>query len=171
MTAEDIRVFVEPAIARFNDRDDRLGFLESYAPDVRLHGYPAGMDGHEGLKRFHASLWDAFPDAELGVEDTVVEGDRAALRYRLTGTHRGRYLGVAPTGRAIDVAGMMIVRVEGGRIVEEWHSPTELAILRALGVIEMSIAAPAAERDRREPPRASASAEAAALRLEEREDR
>ena len=102
MTAEDIRVFVEPAIARFNDRDDRLGFLESYAPDVRLHGYPAGMDGHEGLKRFHASLWDAFPDAELGVEDTVVEGDRAALRYRLTGTHRGRYLGVAPTGRAID---------------------------------------------------------------------
>ena len=49
-----------------------------------------------GLKRFHAALWDAFPDAELGVEDTVVEGDRAALRYRLTGTHRGRYLGVAP---------------------------------------------------------------------------
>ena len=136
---------------------------------MRLHGYPAGMDGHDGLKRFHAALWDAFPDAELGVEDAVVEGDRAALRYRLTGTHRGRYLGVPPTGRAIEVAGMMIVRVEGGQIVEEWHSPTELAILRALGVIEMSIAP--AERDRREPPRASASAEAAALRLEEREDR
>ena len=32
MTAEDIRVFVEPAIARFNDRDDRLGFLEPMPP-------------------------------------------------------------------------------------------------------------------------------------------
>jgi predicted ester cyclase len=169
MTAEDVRAFLQPAIARFNDRDDRLGFLESYAPDVRLHGYPAGMDGHEGLQRFHAALWDAFPDAELSVDEAVVEGDRAALRYRLTGTHRGRYLGVAPTGRAIEVAGMMIVRVDGGRIVEEWHSPTELAILRALGVIEMALTG-SGERPRREPPRASASAEAAALRLQERED-
>jgi|SRR4051794_40997170 len=166
-TAEDIRVFLEPAIARFNDRDDRLGFLDAYAPDVRLHGYPAGMDGHDGLRRFHAVLWDAFPDAALHVEDAVVEGDRAALRYRLTGTHRGPYLGVAPTGLSIDVAGMMIVRVDAGRIVEEWHSPTELAILRSLGAVEMSLSA---ERDRRSPPRHSASAEAAALRLEEREE-
>jgi predicted ester cyclase len=167
--SDDVRVVVGDAISRFNERSHREGFLDAYAPDVRLHGYPAGMEGHDGLRRFHRSLWEAFPDATLTVEDMVVEGDRAALRYRLAGTHRGPYLGVSPTGLPIDVHGMMVVRVAGGLVAEEWHSPTELTILRQLGAIEMSLTAGAPRRAPRDAPGHSASAEAAALRLEERE--
>lgn len=165
MTPDELRAVVTAAIERFNDRDDRERFLDAYARDVRLHGYPAGMEGHEGLRRFHRSLWDAFPDAAIAVEDVVAEHDRAALRYRLTGTQRRPYLGVSPTGLTIDVQGMMVVRVAAGLVTEEWHSPTELSILRQLGVIEVSLT------ERREPARGtghSASADAAALRWEER---
>ncbi|MEA2256015.1 MAG: hypothetical protein QOG35_2060 [Solirubrobacteraceae bacterium] len=167
--SDDVRAVVGEAISRFNDRSHRDGFLDAYASDVRLHGYPAGMEGHDGLRRFHRSLWDAFPDAALAVEDMVVEGDRAALRYRLTGTHRGPYLGVTPTARPIDVQGMMVVRVAGGLVVEEWHSPTELTILRQLGAIDISLTGRSTGSPRRDVPGHSASAEAAALRLEERE--
>ena len=168
MAADDIRTLAADAFARFNEGGDHAAFFDAYAPEVVLHGYPAGLQGHDGLRIFHEALWEAFPDARLTIEDLVVEGDRAALRYRLQGTHRGAYLGVAATGVSFDVEGMTLLRLAGGRVVEEWHSPTELAILRQLGAMKVEV--PGAGRGRAEPPRRSAAAEAAALRLEERQD-
>ena len=167
MGDDDIRGLAADAFARFNEREDRNAFFDAYDPDVVLHGYPAGLQGRDGLHAFHEALWEAFPDAQLAVEDLVVEADRVALRYRLQGTHSGNYLGVAPTGLAFDVEGLTLLRVADGRVVEEWHSPTELAILRQLGAVHANV--PHAGRERAEPPRRSASAEAAALRLDERE--
>src|ERR1700730_1797643 len=162
MAERDIRDVVREAFANFNESDNRSAFFRSYDRDVVVHGYPAGLDGHEGLERFHAELWHAFPDAQLSLEDMLVGGDRAALRYRLRGTHRGSYLGVAPTGIEIDVEGLMMLRFGGDRVVEEWHSPTELSILRRLGAVETKVALSATEA--RRPPRHSAAAEGAALR-------
>jgi predicted ester cyclase len=167
MGDDDIRALAADAFAHFNDRDDHDAFFDAYHQDVVLHGYPAGLQGHDGLRAFHEALWEAFPDVSLTVEDLVVESDRAALRYRLHGTHSGSYLGVAPTGLRFDVEGLTMLRVADGRVVEEWHSPTELAILRQLGAVQANV--PHAGRERGEPPRRSASAEAAALRLDERE--
>ena len=167
MGDDDIRALTADAFARFNDRDDHGAFFDAYHPDVVLHGYPAGLQGHDGLRAFHEALWEAFPDVRLTVEDLVVEIDRAALRYRLQGTHSGAYLGVAPTGLRFDVEGLTLLRIAQGRVVEEWHSPTELAILRQLGAVHANV--PHAGRERGEPPRRSAAAEAAALRLDERE--
>ena len=167
MGDDDIGALAADAFARFNDRDDHDAFFDAYDPDVVLHGYPAGLQGHDGLRAFHEALWVAFPDVRLTVEDLVVESDRAALRYRLQGTHSGAYLGVAPTGLSFDVEGLTVLRLAEGRVVEEWHSPTELAILRQLGAVQANV--PHAGRERAEPPRRSAAAEAAALRLDERE--
>jgi predicted ester cyclase len=167
MGDEDIRALAADAFARFNERENRDAFFDAYDPNVALHGYPGGLQGLDGLRRFHEALWEAFPDAHLTVEDLVVEGDRAALRYRLQGTHRGSYLGVAPTGVGFDVEGLTLLRVAHGRVAEEWHSPTELAILRQIGAVQANV--PHAGRERAEPPRRSAAAEAAALRLEERQ--
>jgi predicted ester cyclase len=167
MGDDDIRAVATDAFARFNESDRRDAFFDAYDPDVVLHGYPGAMQGLDGLRAFHEALWEAFPDARLTVEDLVVEDDRAALRYRLQGTHRGPYLGVAPTGLGFDVEGLTLLRLADGRVVEEWHSPTELAILRQLGAVQANV--PRAGRERGEPPRRSAAAEAAALRLEERQ--
>jgi predicted ester cyclase len=167
MSDDDIRALATDAFARFNESESRDAFFDAYDPDVALHGYPGVLQGLDGLRAFHEALWEAFPDARLTVEDLVVEGDRAALRYRLQGTHRGPYLGVAPTGLGFDVEGLTLLRLANGRVVEEWHSPTELAILRQLGAVQANV--PHAGRERGEPPRRSASAEAAALRLEERQ--
>jgi predicted ester cyclase len=166
-SGDDIRTLAADAFARFNDTGARERFFEAYDPEVVLHGYPAGLQGMDGLRRFHDALWRALPDARVTVEDLVAEGDRAALRYRLRGTHRGDYLGVAPTGLDVDVEGLTLLRIAGGRVVEEWHSPTELAILRRLGAIRADV--PLSGGERPQPPRRSAAAEAAALRLEEHE--
>jgi predicted ester cyclase len=165
MGGDDIRRLAVDAFERFNDVENREGFFEAYDPGVVLHGYPAELQGIEGLRAFYVALWEAFPDTRLTIEDLLVDGDRAALRYRMSGTHRALYLGIAPTGLRFDVEGIMVLRIAGGRVAEEWHGPTELSILRQLGAVRAEV--PRGGRERHEPPRRSASAEAAALRLEE----
>jgi predicted ester cyclase len=167
MAGDDLHIRAAEVFERFNDAANREAFFEAYDDGVVLHGYPAELQGIKGLRAFHAALWEAFPDARLAVEDLVVEDDRAALRYRMKGTHRGHYLGLPPTGLRFDVEGITLLRLADGRVVEEWHSPTELSILHQLGAVRADV--PHTGLERHEPPRRSASAEAAALRLEERQ--
>jgi predicted ester cyclase len=147
------------AIEAFHDRDRREQYLELYDPDVVLHGYPEGVEGLEGARRFYEQVWEAFPDADLTLEETVASGDRIAARYTLSG-HQVADLYGAPAGdRPITITGMVMLRFKAGRVVEEWQAAGSLDTV-------MRLAARAAEP---RPPRRSAFAEAAALRVEERE--
>ena len=52
----------------------------------------------------------------------------------MPGTHRGAFRGVAPTGAAVEIGVVDVVRVEGGRLAEHWGGPDLLDALRQLGV-------------------------------------
>lgn len=146
------------AVAAFNDPDDRDGFLRLYSPDVVLHGYPRGLEGFEGARRFHSQLWDAFPEARLSIEDVIASDDRLAVRYMLSGVQAGDFYG-APRSRATtNVEGMAWLRLEDSRAVEVWQSSGTLDTITRLSA-----------RAAKAPPRISASAEAAALRWQEQE--
>lgn len=77
----------------------------------------------------------AFPDSHHAVEDLIAEGDKVVTRFTWRGTHRGAFMGVPPTGRRVEVGGIWIHRLEGGRIVEgrEWGQVDWLGLLRQLG--------------------------------------
>ena len=89
--------------------------------------------GPEGFKEFFRYLHNAFPDLNIEPEHMVATDDDVAVAYTLTGTHRGEFLGVQPTERAIEVRGVQIARFRDGQIVERWGSSGELGILRQLG--------------------------------------
>jgi len=74
----------------------------------------------EDFKQAHARLRKAFPDGCFTIEDMVAERDRAALRYKFTGTHSGTYEGLAATGRNVTLSGMAMWRLVASRIVESW---------------------------------------------------
>jgi len=69
------------------------------------------------------------------VEDLIAEGDKVAARLRVRGTHLGDLNGIAPTGRRVDFTGIVMSRVEGGRIAEDWANFDDLGMMRQLGVI------------------------------------
>lgn len=97
--------------------------VHSVAPDV-----PDG-NGIDYLKDLAKNLIAAFPDVHLSVEDVVQEGDRLSARVVLEGTHKGEFLGIAPTGRKVKVANFAMYRLEGGKIAEVW-SLVDIAQLR-----------------------------------------
>jgi steroid delta-isomerase-like uncharacterized protein len=69
-------------------------------------------------KAFVPVIRAAFPDSHHTIEDLIAEGDKVVTRFTWTGTHRGEFEGIPPSGRRISVAGIWIHRLEGGRIVE-----------------------------------------------------
>ena len=110
------------AVEGFNDPDRRERWLDLYSPYVVLHGYPRGLEGHDGARRFYEQLWAAFPDARLTLEDLIESGDRIAIRYRLSGIHESAFSGSGATGSSTEISGMAWIRFADGHAAEVWQT-------------------------------------------------
>lgn len=107
---------------------------ELVAPDLLFHApVPTGLTGAEALKRVWKVLLRAFPDIHVAVEETISEGDKIVVRNTVTGTHRGEYQGVPPTGKTVTYSEIFIFRFAGGRIAEVRGVVDVLSLLRQLG--------------------------------------
>ena len=114
-----------------------LGAADSvFAPDLHDHRpSPAhDIEGIDGEQQFITRVRCAFPDLQVEIEDMMVEGDRIAARVMHRGTHRGDFLGIAPTGRPVTYEGTVIFRIVDGRIAERWGTVDLFAILWQLEV-------------------------------------
>ncbi len=108
---------------------------ELYTPDLVWHVPGQDIRGLEEAKQFSAMYTTAFPDLNATVEDVIAEGDKVVTRWTLRGTHRGEMEELGPpTGRQIELKGITIHRIEGGKIVEEWESYDNLSMMQQLGL-------------------------------------
>lgn len=89
-------------------------------------------------------MHSAFEGAKWEHLDSFSEGDRAVLRLRFTGKHTGDFLGIAPTGRDVDVEQSHIYRIENGKVVEHWGFRQDLLLLTQIGAITLVPPTPAA---------------------------
>jgi predicted ester cyclase len=80
-------------------------------------------------------LLDAFPDMRSSEDDLVVAGDRVAVRRTVRGTHRGGFMGIAPTGREASFGGVWLARMRDGKLVEQWVYFDALGLMRQLGAV------------------------------------
>ena len=86
------------------------------------------------VKRLFAEFRSAFPDWHEEIVELVAEGDTVAGRFRCSGTHRGKFLGEAPTGKRMEVDEVFL-RVEDGKFADFWGLEDSLGRLRQLGLI------------------------------------
>ena len=94
---------------------------------------PGDSDRHRVAQMF-TSLFAAFPDLTMTVEDTVVEGEKAACRFRMTGTHQGSFMGIPATGRSVDMPGIDMFRIADGLVAEHWGVMDNMAMMQQLGI-------------------------------------
>ena len=106
---------------------------EILAPDLIHHAPTPAAFGIEGARQFVLALRRAFPDLCAVVEAEVAEGDTVAQRIACSGTHRGAFLGLPPTGRRITWQLVAIQRIgPDGWVAEHWASWDRLGVLRQL---------------------------------------
>lgn len=113
-----------------NGRD--LSAVPRYTPADFVDHRHEESNGIEGSQKFLASVFVAFPDIRFTPEDMVAEGDRVVVRFSIVGTHKGEFMGVAPTGKKVKWSGINIGRVVNGQIVELWGEADFLGLMRQL---------------------------------------
>jgi predicted ester cyclase len=117
-------IFVE---GRLEKLDEFL--LPSYVNHDARPGAPAGPEGvREIARQFRA----AFPDLSITVEAQIAEGDLVCSRTTTRGTHRGELFGIPPTGRAVTMTGLTMVRMVDGRFLEGWVKNDVAGLMRQM---------------------------------------
>jgi steroid delta-isomerase-like uncharacterized protein len=127
------RRFLEEACNEGN-----LGVVdEIVASDYVLHdpALPEEIRGPEGVKGFVQMYRSAYPDIVITVEDQIAEGDDVVTRWTGRGTHQGELLGVPPSGNRVEVAGITIDRISGGKFAESWTTYDALGMMQQIGAI------------------------------------
>jgi ketosteroid isomerase-like protein len=121
---EQNKAMVRRLVEAINVGEEGAAVQELFAPRVGLR-----------VTRLFADFRSAFPDWHEEIVDLVAEGDTVAGRFRCSGTHRGEFLGEAPTGKRMDVEEVFFLRVEDGKFVDFWGLEDSLGRMRQLGLL------------------------------------
>ena len=136
MSTEQNKTLVRRWFEAFSS-GDLAAVDDLWAADVVDHSpaVPNQAPGREGIKQIVTSFRAAYPDLAFTVEDLIADGDKVASRWTAHGTNTGAFMGMPPTGKQVTIAGMLIVRVAGGTMVESWVNFDALGMMQQLGVI------------------------------------
>lgn len=115
-------------------RGDFELFEELFADDFVDHTpQPGTTADKDGVRVLYHRLREAFEDFRPEIHWQTVDGDLVTTFKTYHGTHRGDFLGIAPTGRTVRFDTVDAMRVRDGRIVEHWGVADLYGVVGQLG--------------------------------------
>jgi steroid delta-isomerase-like uncharacterized protein len=113
------------------------GFGALLADDFVEHDEVPGLPPtKEGVIAYFRSLLTSFPDMQMNVEDLIASENKAVARVKATATHQGEFMGVPPTGKAVEIQLIDIMRFDdAGLVREHWGVADLLSLMQQLGVV------------------------------------
>ena len=130
-----VRRFVDEVINQGKMGSAEEFVWEDVVEQVPLPGQGPGL---EGLKDVLRGMRSAFPDIDFSIKEQVCEGDKVVSRFEWTGTHKAEFMGVPATGRQVRVWGVVIDRLEAGRIKDTRILMDALGLMMQLGALPPS---------------------------------
>lgn len=115
-------------------RAELVDDLMSPSHALHLNHLPDSGIGPEAYKREVARFITGFPDLRLTVEDMVAENDKVAVSWTISGTHKGEFRGISPTGKKVSIEGITINHIADGKIMDSYISWDALSLLQQFGV-------------------------------------
>lgn len=108
-------------------------FEQLFAPDyVDRTPFSDVPPNRDGTRAIYQGFRRAFPDWRAVIHTQIAEGDLVTTHKTYLGTHRGEFLGIAPTGRETRFEVIDIMRVRDGRITDHWGVGDAAGLLRQL---------------------------------------
>jgi steroid delta-isomerase-like uncharacterized protein len=130
------RQLVAALLDAWNEHDlERVASF--YAPDYEGTdiAQPGPQLGRADIRRTTAYYFRAFPDLHVSQEDLVLARDHAVIAWTWRGTHRGTFMRIPPTGRAVVVRGITILSIQDG-LIRRGQRVWDLAgLLRDIGLL------------------------------------
>jgi steroid delta-isomerase-like uncharacterized protein len=144
LTPEEVMTSIDPgeaakAVVRRNTEEVQGGgnfavFEQLFADDFLDHTpQPGRTPDKDGARQLYKVLRAAFPDFHADIHWQLADGDRVTTYKTYHGTHRGEFLGVAPTGRKIQFETVDVMQVRNGQIGEHWGVANLFSLMQQLG--------------------------------------
>lgn len=131
---EQMRVYIKKAYDVFSkgEYDKMEQFIDkSFVEHSPMPGQKQGLDG---LIDVFKTMRTAYPDMKFAVNDIIVEKDKAAVLFTFTGTNTGEFMGMAPTGKSVNVQGIDYLLFKDGKCIEHWGYIDESKMMQQLGM-------------------------------------
>lgn len=103
-----------------------------FTKDYKQHTPQASNLPVKAFKQFAAAMFAAFPDVKVRFTPVMQTSDKIAVLSTATGTHKGTFFGMKPTGKVIKWTEMHIFRVRGNRIAEHWVQADMFGIVQQI---------------------------------------
>jgi steroid delta-isomerase-like uncharacterized protein len=136
--SERHRAEVEALIQDYVDisnAQDLSRYPEVFADDYRLVSTVGTFDGLPAYMDLMAAVYDALPDIHYTIDEILVDGDKAVLRYTYTATSLGSFMGLPPSGATFSCSGLEVDRVEDGKLVEVRNFTDYYCLLAGVGAL------------------------------------
>jgi predicted ester cyclase len=137
MSTEQNKAFVRKMVEQVFNQGN-----VSQADEFMAHNFvereelPPGIPrDREGVKQLTSMLHSAFPDFKATIDDIVAEGDKVVIRQTWSGSHKGEFMGIPPTGRRVSFGVIDILRIADGKCVEHWGQMDSMSLMQQLGAI------------------------------------
>jgi predicted ester cyclase len=133
-SVEPLREVVRQLAYTFNNPQNReSSYFDFYDDSLIIHGFPPNLPTNkEGFKQFIYLLWKAFPDIRIMFDDIIIEGNKVACRYNLTGTHKGEFMDLRPTDKQFRVNGMTVFSFRDKKCVQRWNLVDMISLMEQL---------------------------------------
>jgi predicted ester cyclase len=141
--AEEYETFLHRWFEEVWNKKSEAAIDEMCAEDVIANGLTDAegntIRGIEAYKNLFRTFLAAYPDIKITVEDTVSEGDKIAARCRVSATHAGEGLRIAPTNQPVEFTGLAIVKIKDGKIVEAWNEFDFMKMYSQVGALTLNL--------------------------------
>ena len=122
----------------WNHGDEALlkqAIADNFTDRTMPKGRPQGPDGPAFASRqFRA----AVPDLQVVVQKLVIAGEYVTVHMRFTGHFTGRSGQTQGKGQEIAFTATDLVKVENGRITDNWHIEDNLTLLLQTGIAKVN---------------------------------
>jgi predicted ester cyclase len=136
MSTEENKALVRRWFAETDQGNDRI-VDELCAADYVDHSPPLPDmgSGSAAVTQANAALRAAFSGTVHSIEDQIAEGDKVVTRLRARATFTGELLGIPPNVKEVEITGISIHRIAGGKLVEHWGNFDSFSFMQQLGAV------------------------------------
>ena len=115
MSVEENKAVIRRVAEEVFNKGDMSVVPELIAPDYVYHSPFGGFKGPEGFTQFIGMTRNALPDIHMTIDDMIGEGEKLAVRLSFTGTFKGKFGDMEPTGKQINMKSAYFYRFENGK--------------------------------------------------------
>lgn len=108
-------------------------YAEDYVVDYRP--YSPIRHGHDAIRGMVERSVATFPDYHEELHELVADGDLVVARLTISGTQKGQWGAIAPTGKHVEFEEIVMLKIRDGKVVWQRGIVDNLSALRQLGVI------------------------------------